>query len=292
MQRVLVTGADGQLGKCLQRQVVNEGNKNIFIFANKQRLDISKKNKVFSFCSENKIDLIINTAAYTSVDKAEKEPEKAEEINVKSVQNLVDACREFSIKLLHISTDYVFDGNSSIPYIETDFPNPINVYGKTKYKAEQIILKSEINAIIIRTSWIFSEYGSNFLKTITKLAETKSELTVVADQIGKPTYAYDLVKILLQIVSNFPLGNALYHFANKNECSWYQFATEIVNQLKSNCKIKPIKTSEYTTLAKRPMYSALNTDKIENDFNFTGRFWQKALSECIDRMKLNDRLKV
>lgn len=292
MQRVLVTGADGQLGKCLQRRVVDEGNKNIFIFAHKQHLDISKKNKVFSFCSENEIDLIINTAAYTSVDKAEKEPEKAEEINVKSVQNLVDICKEFSIKLLHISTDYVFDGKSNIPYIETDFPNPINVYGKTKYKAEQIILKSEINAVIIRTSWVFSEYGSNFLKTITELAETKSELTVVADQIGKPTYAYDLAKILLQILSNFPLGNALYHFANGNECSWYQFATEIINKLNSSCNIKPIKTSEYTTLAKRPMYSVLNTDKIESDFNFTGRFWQNALSECINRMKLNDRLKV
>ncbi len=288
MQNILVTGADGQLGSEIRNLASNYNNFN-FIFTDVKNLDITNINDVEEFFAHHPIDYIINCAAYTAVDKAESNYDSANLINVIGVKNLVALSEKYSSKLIHISTDYVFDGTNHKPYVETDATNPASVYGKTKLEAEKIILNSSINAIIIRTSWLYSSFGNNFVKTMIKLGSERKELNVIFDQIGTPTYAFDLGKAILDIVeqstqNNNKFSQGIYHFSNHGVCSWYDFAIEIMELANINCRINPIESKDYPTPAKRPFYSVLNKSKIQNTFNISIPYWKDSLKQCIKKI--------
>lgn len=282
MMNVLITGAKGQLGLelvSLESKFPNF----ILFFADKSLLNIVDFKEVDSYISRNKIDVIVNCAAYTNVDKAEDEPEIANEVNHLAVKNLGLIAKKQQLKLIHISTDYVFDGESSIPYSEEDATNPQNVYGSTKLKGEETLLKiNPKNSIIIRTSWVYSEYGHNFVKTMLRLSKEKESISVVSDQVGSPTYANDLAKVILQIIPKINNESVqIYHYANKGECSWFQFASEIMKIAQQSCKVLPIDSSEYKTKAKRPKFSLMNTKKIQHMFNLEIPNWEDSLNQCI-----------
>jgi len=282
MMNVLITGAKGQLGLELASLETEFSNLQFF-YTDKTTLNIIDFEEVEQFVSENKIGVIVNCAAYTNVDKAEDEPEMANEVNHLAVKNLVLTAKKYSLKLIHISTDYVFDGESSIPYSEGDSTNPQNVYGSTKLKGEEALLKiNPKNSIIIRTSWVYSEYGHNFVKTVLRLSKEKESLSVVSDQIGSPTYAYDLAKVILQIIPKINNESVqIYHYANKGECSWFQFASAIMKIAQRSCNVLPVNSSEFKTKAKRPKFSLLNTKKIQHTFNLEIPDWEDSLKECI-----------
>ena len=289
MKRILVTGSNGQLGSEIKELSKN----NIFaefIFTDKDDLDITNLEKLESFFEEKKIDYVINCAAYTAVDKAEQEPEKAFLINAKAIEYLTKVCKKHQSKLIHISTDYVFNGETYLPYKEDNLTNPQSVYGKSKLKAEEIILNSNIDAIILRTSWLYSFYGYNFVKTIRKLILKHKKLNVIFDQVGTPTYAYDLAKIILEIIfktfqnkENFKTG--IYNFSNEGVCSWYDFAIEISNFLQREANILPIETKDFPTLAKRPHYSVLNKTKIKQAFDIKIPYWKDSLLLCLTKLE-------
>lgn len=288
MQNILVTGANGQLGSEIRNLASNYNNLN-FIFTDVNNLDITNINDVEIFFASHPIDYIINCAAYTAVDKAETNQEAANLINVIGVKNLVVLSQKYSSKLIHISTDYVFDGTNHKPYVETDATNPTSIYGKTKLESEKIILNSSINAIIIRTSWLYSSFGNNFVKTMIKLGSERKEINVIFDQIGTPTYAFDLGKAILDIIEQSTQDNneflqGIYHFSNHGVCSWYDFAIEIMKTANINCRINPIESKDYPTPAKRPFYSVLNKSKIENTFNISVPYWKDSLSQCVKKL--------
>lgn len=279
---VLITGAKGQLGlelASLESKFPNF----IFFFADKSLLNIANFKEVESYISKNKIDVIVNCAAYTNVDKAEDEPEMVNEVNHLAVKNLGEIAKKHHIKLIHISTDYVFDGNSSIPYAETDNTNPKNVYGISKLKGEKALLEiNPKNSIIIRTSWLYSEFGNNFVKSILKLSKEKESISVVSDQIGSPTYAKDLATAILKMLPMIQCeGVEIYHYANKGQCSWFQFASAIIELVQHNCEVLPISSELFKSKAKRPKYSLLNTEKIAQVFNLEIPNWEDSLEECI-----------
>ncbi len=284
MKTILVTGANGQLGNEIKK-ASNKFSFFNFLFTDVNTLNIADEKELEDFFSLNKINFIINCAAYTNVDKAETEKDKAEKINIFAVENLAKLSKRHKAHLIHISTDYVFDGNRKTPYIETDKTNPQSIYGKTKLGGENSAKKA-YKYIIIRTSWLYSSFGDNFVKTMLRLGVDKEEINVVSDQIGSPTYAKDLALIILKIISktnkdtnNFIEG--IFHFSNEGICSWQEFAAEIMQQKKFKCKVNPISTSEYPTPAKRPKYSLLNKTKIKKTFNIEIRNWKSALSECL-----------
>ena len=295
--RILVTGKNGQLGKSINK-IVNTGNgknnyqqDNEFIFVGREEIDLSSESDINRyFDSNNKFDIIINCAAYTAVDKAEKEQELANQVNHLAVKQLANIANEQKAKSIHVSTDYVFDGESSKPYIEMDAVNPINVYGKTKLSGEKALQEAmPNNAIIIRTSWVYSEFGNNFVKTILRLGQERKELNVVNDQIGSPTYATDLAEVILKIISNKNYQNKeqsteVYHYSNEGEISWYDFAKEIFKIAKINCKVNPITTQQYTTPAKRPKNTLMNKDKIAETFNFQMVKWKNSSSNCLNQL--------
>jgi len=284
---VLITGENGQLGSEIKELSSNYQKFNFF-FENSKNLDITEASIVDSYIQKNKINAVINCAAYIAVDKAEIEKEKAEKVNSIGVFNLAKAIENNGGKLIHISTDYVFNGNNSIPYKENDAVNPINFYGETKFLGEQKILSLPIEAIIIRTSWLYSSFGNNFVKTMLRLGKDKNELNVVADQVGAPTYAKNLAKTCLNILSDknkIDEESKIYHYANEGVTSWYDLAKAIMEISKTDCKIFPITTEEYPTPAKRPRYSLLNTSKIKKDFNIEIPYWRDSLKECIQRIK-------
>ncbi|MBN2768499.1 MAG: dTDP-4-dehydrorhamnose reductase [Campylobacterales bacterium] len=297
MLKILVTGSKGQLGGELQ--MLNDEflmlNYRCF-FTTSQDLDITDFQKVKSFCIENEIKIIINCAAYTAVDKAEIEQELADKINHLAVKNLAKISKEKNIKLIHISTDYVFDGKNYMPYTEYNLTNPQSVYGKTKLAGEHAIQEiNPKNAIIIRTSWVYSSYGSNFVKTMLRLGKEKEQFSVIYDQIGTPTYARDLAKAILEIIqhSTFNIQHSstyveIYNFSNEGVVSWYDFAKEIMKMAKIDCKIVPIETFQYPTPAKRPHYSLLNKAKIKDKFNIEIPYWKDSLQDCLKRI-LNDK---
>lgn len=282
MLNILVTGSNGQLGSAILSLKNNFSNYK-FLYTDIDELDLGNFSEVENYISINGIDLIINCGAYTNVDKAEDEPHLADAINNLAVENLARIAKEFHLKLIHISTDYVFDGNSFEPYAELDEPNPQSVYGLTKMKGEQALLKiNPDDSSIIRTSWLYSENGHNFVKTILKLAEEKERIYVVSDQLGAPTYANDLAQAILQMI---PLlksdGVQIYHYSNKGKCSWFQFAQEIIELTGKTCKVEPILSEKFETKAKRPKFSLLNTEKIERVFQLVIPNWEDSLKKCL-----------
>ena len=281
MANILVTGAGGQLSSEIKE--ISSQYSNQFFFESKKSLDIANKEELLHFIEKNGIDTIINTAAYTKVDQAESEEEEANLVNHQAVLNLAEIAKERDLKLVHISTDYVFDGKNYKPYTENDPTNPQTVYGKSKLKGEEAILKIEPkNSIIIRTSWVYSSFGNNFVKTMLNLGHTKEKLTVINDQVGTPTYARDLAKAILEIL---PLINSdkpsIYHYSNEGVLSWYDFAKEIMRMAKLGCKIDPIATKDYPTPSCRPHFSLLNKQKIKDEFELDIPYWKDSLDECL-----------
>lgn len=285
MITVLVTGSNGQLGKCLQ-DISKESMGINWIFKSSKELDITNEDSITKVFNNNKIDYLVNCAAYTAVDKAESEPEKAFLVNAEGVKLLANACKEYNATLIHISTDFVFDGKQSTPYIETDLPNPINVYGASKLKGEQYVKEILEKYFIIRTSWVYSEHGNNFVKTMLRLANEKDKISVVDDQIGSPTYACDLAKCIIHIIGVKSQEYGLYHFSNLGEISWYDFAKAILEETNSKMTPDPIKTQEYATLATRPTYSVLDKTKIENELNLIILYWRDSLTQALQNYNI------
>ena len=291
MSRILVTGKNGQLGKSIQKLTTNTEQTEEFIFVGRDVLDLCDENKMIRYFKDNIFDIIINCAAYTQVDKAEEEPVLANQVNHLAVSQLAQIAKNQQAKLIHISTDYVFDGQNGNPYLEIDKTNPINVYGKTKLAGEKAIQKIlPTNATIIRVGWMYSEYGNNFVKTMLRLAKEKDEINVVSDQIGSPTYATDLAEVILQAIKDRTLKKEnqiteIYHYSNKGEISWYEFAKEIFKFAKIDCKVNPIVSEHYPTLAQRPKITLMNKSKISYRFDVNILELKKSLESCITTLK-------
>jgi len=296
--RILVTGKNGQLGQSINKLINIEAktkynpNSNEFIFVGRDELDLSSKNSIDNYFNNNdRFDIIINCAAYTAVDKAEEEQKLANQVNHLAVEQLAKISNQKKAKLIHISTDYVFDGESDKPYIETDKTNPINVYGKTKLAGEKALQEvMSNNAIIIRTSWVHSEYGNNFVKTMLRLGKEKDEISVVNDQIGSPTYATDLANAILEIIRKKEFKKTgqvtqIYHYSNQGEVSWFAFSREIFKLAEMDCKVNPITTNQYPTPANRAKNTVMDKGKITEVFNVKMSNWRKSLRVCINNIK-------
>jgi dTDP-4-dehydrorhamnose reductase len=286
---ILVTGSNGQLGSEIKNLAANYASFSFF-FRDLPELDICDSAQLEVFFTENNINAVINCAAYTAVDKAEQDSDIAKKVNATGVLNLVSALETVKGKLIHVSTDYVFDGNHFLPYTEKDKVSPIGVYGETKRAGELAVLNNAIDAIVIRTSWLYSSYGNNFVKTMLRLGNEKEELGVIFDQVGTPTFARDLAKTCLEILSGSTSANInkngnLYHYSNEGVASWYDFAISIMELGEVNCKVNPIQTKDYPTLAKRPQYSVLNKSKIKTDFKIEIPYWRDSLKDCIAKIK-------
>jgi dTDP-4-dehydrorhamnose reductase len=280
MIKALVTGGNGQLAQSL-KDVVNHQDELDVDFQDLPDLDITNKQKLESYFSNNELDYCINCAAYTAVDLAEEQSDLAYAVNAEGPKYLAEVCQKHQVTLIHISTDFVFDGQKRIPYLETDAPNPLSVYGASKLQGERSIQETTEAYFIVRTSWLYSEYGNNFIKTMLRLSETRDEISVVSDQIGSPTYAGDLAEVLIKIVLSSSISYGIYHYSNGGIVSWYDFASEIFKQFGKKIEVKPIKTKDYPTAAKRPKYSVLDTTKIKNNFDCTIKDWQGSLNKVI-----------
>ena len=271
----LITGSKGQLGTELSKLLPQA------ILTDVTNLDITDEAAVKNFVATHNVDTIINCAAYTAVDKAEDEESLAAKINIDGPRNLAKS----GAKIVHISTDYVFDGSGHTPYQPEDKANPVSVYGKTKLAGEQEVLKYANEAVIIRTAWLYSPYGNNFVKTMRRLGAEKESLNVVSDQIGSPTYAGDLAAAIVQILPQISSKNkGIYHFTNEGVCSWYDFASKIMELSGLTCKVNPIPSSAYPTKATRPFYSVLDKSKIKQTFNIKIEHWEKGLKQCLKQL--------
>ncbi|MBP6688226.1 MAG: dTDP-4-dehydrorhamnose reductase [Lacibacter sp.] len=277
---ILVTGSNGQLGKEL-KQISDNYSQFSFVFASREDLKLHHFGLVENFFIATKPQYCINCAAYTAVDKAENEQEIAMLVNGEAVGNLVAVCKKYQTKFIHISTDYVFDGESETPYNEDDATGPINTYGKSKLLGEQLCMKEDADAIIIRTSWVYSSFGHNFVKTMMRLMNERNELNVVADQIGSPTYAADLAKAILDIISTGKWESGIYHYSNEGKISWFEFAQAIKEITGSKVVVHPIETAQYPTPARRPHYSLLNKEKIKSAYALAIPGWKESLQKCI-----------
>jgi len=322
MRNILVTGANGQLGSEIKELVDKAATlvaqESTFFFTDRETLDITNFHAMEEFIDTNEIDTIVNCAAYTAVDKAETDAYNADAINHVAVKDMAKLSKEKGLKLIHISTDYVFNGKNYMPYKEDDATAPNGVYGQTKLDGEHAILEiAPKGAIIIRTSWVYSTYGANFVKTMLRLGKERQELGVIFDQVGTPTYARDLAQVILDIlpkigseVTSFPTsslgmqidgnvtspsmhsqagalkrdGVEIYHYSNEGVLSWYDFAKEIMRMAKLTCQVNPIETKEYPTPAVRPHYSLLNKAKIKKDFNITIPYWKDSLDDCLRKL--------
>jgi dTDP-4-dehydrorhamnose reductase len=285
MNNILILGANGQVGSEF-RDLESSYKFYNFFFTDRESLDITDEYIIERFCIENSIDTIINAAAYTAVDRAEEESELANKINHLAVKNLAHIAKKLNIRLIHISTDYVFDGKSYQPYHEDITPNPTSIYGQSKLDGELAMrLINPQNSIIIRTSWVYSSYGANFVKTMIRLGRDRDELGVVFDQIGTPTYARDIAEVILDILPKIETKKVeIYHYSNEGVLSWYDFAKEVMKMAKISCKINPIESYEYPTPASRPYYSLLNKAKIKKTFDIKVPFWKDSLDECLRKM--------
>ena len=281
MTNILVTGSNGQLGNCIKDLEKKHDNLNL-IFTDYQELDICDLNQVNTyFQSKSQIDYCINCAAYTAVDHAEKDYDQAYQINTLGAKNLALACNSYNSVLIHISTDFVFDGKKNEPYLESDAANPISVYGDTKLKGEieiQEILKKHF---ILRTSWLYSEHGNNFMKTMLRLSNEKDSLSIVSDQIGTPTYAGDLAQVVFHIIDIKSQDYGLYHYSNEGVASWFDFANTIFSIKGINIKTNPIDTTDYPTPAERPKFSVLDKSKIKEILNIEIPNWKDSLNKCL-----------
>lgn len=285
--KILITGSNGQLGSEF-KELSAEYQHFTFSFRDLPELDICDIDSVNSFIIDQNINAVINCAAYTKVDSAENNVEIAHRVNSIGVSNLVNALHKVNGKLIHISTDYVFDGDNTVPYKESDPVSPIGVYGNSKRAGEEFIINSNIEGIIIRTSWLYSSFGNNFVKTILRLGTEKDSLDVISDQIGTPTYAKNLAKTCLDLLSiseNLNNKGKVYHYSNEGFTSWYEFAVLIMELAGLKCRVNPIQTKDYPTLAKRPYYSVLNKTKIKKDFKIMIPFWRDSLKDCIEKIK-------
>ncbi len=280
---ILVTGANGQLGQCFQA-LSNLFPQYFFLFTDRNTLQITDASAVDIFFANNKIDMCINCAAYTAVDKAETERQLAIDVNATAVGYLAKACATYNTQFIHISTDYVFDGKVTLPYEANATTNPVNFYGQTKLDGELNAIKENEESIIIRTAWVYSEYGNNFVKTMMRLMKERESIGVVDDQRGAPTYALDLAAVIMQIIekNNFVAG--VYHYCNKGNISWCDFAKEIATQINSKCTVNAIPTSQFPTPAARPSHSVLNTQKIETVFDIFIPEWKTSLQKCISKL--------
>lgn len=272
-----MTGANGQLGKCIQEEIKNSDLKLEFIFMDSSQLNITNEDDVQKHFESHNYDYCINCAAYTQVDKAESEGEKAFLVNEKGPENLARACELTNTVLLQISTDFVFDGAKTNPYSELSEPSPLGIYGLSKYKGEQKIIENLQTYFIIRTSWLYSEYGNNFMKSMIKRGKSKGALSVVYDQVGTPTYARDLVNVLVQLILNDSKAYGIYHYSNEGVASWYDFAKAIFEINKIEVDLKPIRTKEYPLPAARPAYSVMDKEKIKNTFHIKIPYWRDSL---------------
>ena len=289
--KVLITGSNGQLGSEIKELASDYENLEC-VFKDLPELDICDAEVLNRFIIDQHINAVINCAGYTAVDKAEEEALIAQKVNSEGVLNLANALKKVDGKLIHISTDYVFDGNHSQPYKESDPVSPIGVYGQTKRAGELAVLNSSIDAIVIRSSWLYSKYGNNFVKTMLRLGNEKKSIQVVSGQKGTPTYAKDLAKTCLDILSdasstNLSKKGSLYHYSNEGVTSWYNFATAIMEIGNIDCRVIPIETKDYPTQARRPLYSVLDKSKIKSDFKVTIPHWRDSLTNCIKKINHN-----
>ena len=284
MTNVLVTGSNGQLGSEIRELSSKYAYK--FFFTDRESLDITDKEEVLNFVENNDINVIINSAAYTAVDKAEEDEVNADSVNHLAVKNLSELAKDKKLQLVHISTDYVFNGKNFKPYVENDTTAPNGVYGKTKLDGENAMREiNPLNSIIIRISWVYSSFGANFVKTMLRLGKERASLGVIFDQVGTPTYARDLAKAILDILPQVKNDTVeIYNYSNEGVLSWYDFAKEIMSMAKLDCAIKPIESSAYPTPAKRPHFSLLNKSKIKEEFNLSIPYWKDSLNKCLQTM--------
>lgn len=282
MKKILVTGGNGQLGQCLQK-LETKFSEFQFIFTDSKTLDITEENQLQDFFYQMRPDFCINAAAYTAVDLAEKEKEKAFQINTSGVSYLAKTCAENNCLLIHISTDYVFDGETNLAYEEEDFTNPQSIYGQSKREGEILALEENPNTIIIRTSWLYSEFNKNFMKTMLNLFPQKEEMNIVNDQFGQPTNANDLAEVIMQIIKTEKKVSGIFHFSNYPETTWFQFAKKIAEFSGNKIKLNPISTQEFPTPAKRPKRSTMCLDKIEKTYHVELQHWENSLQEIMNK---------
>lgn len=281
--KILVTGAYGQLGNALQRELAGDNNIEA-IFTDADSLDITDPTALDRFFEDNPVEIIVNCAAYTAVDKAESDDLKAAAINTAAVGNLGQVASKYGIKVIHISTDYVFSGESFRPYKENDEPYPQSIYGRTKLEGEGLLTSFCKDTLIIRTAWLYSEFGNNFVKTMLRLSGERDEINVVSDQIGSPTYAGDLASAIHTIISDKNWQPGIYHFTNEGVASWYDFTKAIFEIAGKSTRVNPIPTAQYPTPAKRPLYSVLSKNKIKQNYGITIPYWRDSLAECLKKL--------
>jgi len=283
-KKILVTGANGQLGMEIQ-QLSKAYPLFEFIFVTREEMPLDKPDAIINSIAKHHPQYFINCAAHTAVDKAESEQELAYKINADAPAIIARACQELNIHLIHISTDYVFNGTGSVPYKEDDATDPVNLYGDSKLQGEKKVMELNADSIIIRTSWVYSEFGKNFVKTMLRLMADKDQISVVSDQSGTPTYAADLAEAILQIISSGQWTPGIYHFSNEGNITWFDFAVAIKELSGSNCKVNPIPTTQYPTPAKRPFYSVMDKTKIRQTFDILPKNWRESLSRCLQKLK-------
>ena len=286
MKKILVTGANGQLGQCLQK-ISSQFEEFEFIFTDSETLDITNKEEVNDFFWQNAPDFCINAAAYTAVDLAETEVEKAFLVNADGTENLAEACAENNAQFIHVSTDYVFDGENNLAYTEEDFTNPLGVYGASKLAGDELALEVNPCSVILRTSWVYSEFGKNFVKTMLSLFATKEELNIVADQFGQPTNANDLAEAIMKIIKSEKITPGIFNFSNLGRISWFDFAEKIAELSEAKIKLNAIETSQYPTPAKRPKNSVLDLDKISKTYAIQLKPWEESLEDCVQILQNN-----
>lgn len=286
MKKILVTGANGQLGQCLQK-ISSQFEEFEFIFTDSETLDITIKEEVKDFFWQNAPDFCINAAAYTAVDLAETDVEKAFLVNADGAENLAEACSENNAQFIHVSTDYVFDGENNLAYTEEDFTNPLGVYGASKLAGDELALEVNPCSVILRTSWVYSEFGKNFVKTMLNLFATKEELNIVADQFGQPTNANDLAEAIMKIIKSEKITPGIFNFSNLGRISWFDFAEKIAELSEAKIKLNAIETSQYPTPAKRPKNSVLDLDKISKTYAIQLKPWEESLEDCVQILQNN-----
>ena len=284
-KRILIIGGNGQLGSCIRKIAADFENRYEFNFTDSTTLNVNDRESISDVFYDFKPHFCINASAYTAVDLAEKEPEKAFAVNAEGVANLAEACEEYNCVLIHVSTDYVFDGETNISYSEDSFTNPQGVYGASKLKGEELATDINPKTIVIRTSWLYSEFNKNFVKTMLNLFSQKDELGIVADQFGQPTNANDLAEAILKIIETEPKTYGIFHFSNYPETTWFEFAQKIAEFSGAKIRLNAITTQEFPTPAKRPKRSTMSLDKIENIYNIQLNHWENSLQDCIETLQ-------